>query len=135
MLITTLGVCCPEAQTAEQIIENLRDRTARGMVPWQVIGQADDFGVSLPYELAVTITRVKPDDGGTEIVLQVCGKLGRQLFAARYSESPEPAATDPNRFACDDPTIRTVAVEQFCSWSAWSIITRFNARTTSVSSS
>ena len=29
-----------------------------------------------------------------------------------------PAETDANRFACDEPTSRTVDVEQFCSWSA-----------------
>ncbi len=30
-----------------------------------------------------------------------------------------PAETDTNRLACDEPTSRTVDVEQFCSWSAW----------------
>ena len=29
-----------------------------------------------------------------------------------------PAETDAKRLACDDPTSRTVDVEQFCSWSA-----------------
>jgi hypothetical protein len=29
-----------------------------------------------------------------------------------------PAETEANRLACEEPTSRTVDVEQFCSWSA-----------------
>ncbi len=29
-----------------------------------------------------------------------------------------PAEIEANRFACEEPTSRTVEVEQFCSWSA-----------------
>ncbi len=41
-----------------------------------------------------------------------------------------PAATDANRLALDEPTIRTVEVEQFCSWSACKMSNCFSARTT-----
>ena len=44
-----------------------------------------------------------------------------------------PAATDAYRFACDDPTMRTVDVEQFCSWSACSSSSWSSARTTTSS--
>ena len=40
-----------------------------------------------------------------------------------------PAATLANRFASDDPTIRTVEVEQFCSWSACRISSCLSACT------
>src|SRR5690606_7144057 len=32
-----------------------------------------------------------------------------------------PAEIEANNPACDEPTILTVEVEQFCSWSAWRI--------------
>ena len=41
-----------------------------------------------------------------------------------------PAATDAYRLAWLDPTIRTVDVEQFCSWSACRISSLSSARTT-----
>ena len=40
-----------------------------------------------------------------------------------------PADTESKRFALEEPTMRTVEVEQFCSWSAWSIKNRFKAST------
>ncbi len=46
-----------------------------------------------------------------------------------------PADTEANRFACDDPTSRTVDVEQFCSWSACRMNSRSSARTTAGSAS
>ena len=98
MITTTLGVDGPEAQTAEQIVEKLGDRTKRGMVPWQAIGPGEDYGLQLPGH-AATIARVKRADGGTEIVLQVFGQHSRQLFAARYTEPTDPAdarTADPN---------------------------------------
>src|SRR5690606_16902218 len=42
-----------------------------------------------------------------------------------------PAATDEYKLACADPTILTVEVEQFCSWSAWRIRSTFSASATS----
>jgi hypothetical protein len=42
-----------------------------------------------------------------------------------------PALIDANRFALLEPTIRTVLVEQFCSWSACRIRSRFIAFTSS----
>ena len=41
-----------------------------------------------------------------------------------------PADKDANRPACDDPTILTVDVEQFCSWSACKINNLSSASTT-----
>jgi hypothetical protein len=38
-----------------------------------------------------------------------------------------PAETLANRLACDEPTMRTVLVEQFCSWSACRISSRSSA--------
>src|SRR6187431_975623 len=38
-----------------------------------------------------------------------------------------PADTDAKRLACEEPTIRTVDVEQFCSWSACSSNNWFSA--------
>ena len=46
-----------------------------------------------------------------------------------------PAEIDANRFASDEPTIRTVDVLQFCSWSACTISSRFSASTKSGSAS
>src|SRR4029079_11235873 len=46
-----------------------------------------------------------------------------------------PPEIDVNRFACDEPTSRTVDVEQFCAWSACRISSRSSARTTSGSTS
>ena len=40
-----------------------------------------------------------------------------------------PAETEANRLAWDEPTMRTVDVEQFCSWSACSTNSRSSART------
>src|SRR4029079_11438574 len=42
-----------------------------------------------------------------------------------------PAEIDANKFASDEPTIRTVEVLQFCSWSACTINSRFSAFTKS----
>ena len=42
-----------------------------------------------------------------------------------------PADTLVNRFAFEDATIRTVDVEQFCSWSAWSTQNMLRACATS----
>jgi len=42
-----------------------------------------------------------------------------------------PADIDVNRLAALDPTVRTVEVEQFCSWSAWRRRSRLSARATS----
>ena len=44
-----------------------------------------------------------------------------------------PAEIDANRFACELPTRRTVDVEQFCSWSACRMSSRFSALTISSS--
>ena len=41
-----------------------------------------------------------------------------------------PAETEAKRFACDEPTRRTVEVEQFCSWSACKIINKSRALVT-----
>ena len=46
-----------------------------------------------------------------------------------------PAEIDANRLACDEPTSRTVEVEQFCSWSACSMSSRSSAPTMTGSSS
>ena len=46
-----------------------------------------------------------------------------------------PAETEANRFACAEPTSRTVEVEQFCSWSACRMNSRSRARTTTGSAS
>src|SRR2546428_8798862 len=40
-----------------------------------------------------------------------------------------PALMEAKRFVCALPTIRTVLVEQFCSWSACRMSSRFSART------
>ena len=42
-----------------------------------------------------------------------------------------PAAIDANRFACELPTMRTVEVEQFCSWSACKMRSTSSALTSS----
>ncbi len=42
-----------------------------------------------------------------------------------------PAEIEANRFASLEPTIRTVDVLQFCSWSACTINSRFKASTKS----
>ena len=41
-----------------------------------------------------------------------------------------PALTEAKRLAWLEPTIRTVEVEQFCSWSAWRISSMSSALTT-----
>ncbi len=41
-----------------------------------------------------------------------------------------PAEIDANRLACEEPTSRTVEVEQFCSWSACRISSFSSALTT-----
>ena len=46
-----------------------------------------------------------------------------------------PAETEAKRFASEEPTRRTVEVEQFCSWSACRISSRSSALTISGSSS
>ncbi len=46
-----------------------------------------------------------------------------------------PAEIDANRFACAEPTSRTVEVEQFCSWSACRMSSRSSALTNSGSTS
>ena len=46
-----------------------------------------------------------------------------------------PAETDANRLALDEPTSRTVDVEQFCSWSACRMRSRSSALTMSSSMS
>ena len=46
-----------------------------------------------------------------------------------------PAEIEANMFACEEPTRRTVEVEQFCSWSACRISSFSSAETTTGSSS
>ena len=46
-----------------------------------------------------------------------------------------PPEIDVNRLACEEPTNRTVEVEQFCSWSACRMNSMSSARTISGSSS
>lgn len=38
-----------------------------------------------------------------------------------------PAEIEANKLAFEDPTMRTVEVEQFCSWSAWRMKSTSNA--------
>jgi hypothetical protein len=56
--------------------------------------------------------------------------LEHLLVGAAVQRTPEremPAAMDANRFAWELPTMRTVEVEQFCSWSACRMSSRFSA--------
>ena len=46
-----------------------------------------------------------------------------------------PPEIEVNRLACDEPTSRTVDVEQFCSWSACRMSSMSSARTSSGSTS
>ena len=46
-----------------------------------------------------------------------------------------PAEIEANRLACDEPTSRTVDVEQFCSWSACRMNSMSSALATSGSTS
>ena len=46
-----------------------------------------------------------------------------------------PAETEAKRLACEEPTSRTVEVEQFCSWSAWRMSSWSTARTMAGSTS
>ena len=58
------------------------------------------------------------------------GHVGAAVEGAR--KAPQmPAESEVKRLAELDPTMRTVEVEQFCSWSACSNSSRFKARATS----
>ena len=53
----------------------------------------------------------------------ICSSISRTDWFAPPWSGPKraliPAETEANRLACEEPTSRTVEVEQFCSWSAW----------------
>jgi hypothetical protein len=61
------------------------------------------------------------------VVVDHLEHLEHLLVGAAVPRAPEremPALTEVNRLALELPTMRTVDVEQFCSWSAWRMSSR-----------
>src|SRR5665647_487086 len=65
----------------------------------------------------------------------ICSSISMTAWLAPPCSGPHraqtPAAAEAYRLACDEATMRTVDVEQFCSWSAWSTSIRLSAEATS----
>ena len=70
---------------------------------------------------------------------RICSSISTQAWLAPPCSGPHsaqmPAEIEANRFASLEPTIRTVEVLQFCSWSACTINSLLRASTKSGSTS
>ena len=128
-------------RTGESYELEINDGTIKTMDLRQIKVDEDDFGL-MGYDPAFTntascrsaITYIDGEAG----VLQHRGIPIEQLcedstylevaYLLIFGELPTPAATAEYGSTCEDPTARTAAVEQFCSWSACRIQRTSSAR-------
>ena len=109
------------------------------LVRYRVVGLADNHSFPFPItqeQLADQFEVTEYSKSAAAQLLPGTPKLG--CITATFAppcNGPEsaqmPADIEVNKLAALEPTMRTVEVEQFCSWSAWSSNTRLRAFATS----